>query len=53
MEIADEMKVALRTAYYAWRMGADIAELAKSLEIHVGTLARMFSLRQYRDFLKS
>lgn len=53
MAIADEKKAELIAAYYAWRMGADIAELAKSLEIHVGTLARMFSLRQYRDFLES
>lgn len=53
MAIADEVKAELLAAYRAWKMGADIDELAKSLGIHAGTLARMFSLRQYRDFLES
>lgn len=53
MAIADEVRAELVAAYYAWKMGADIDELAKNLEIHAGTLAQMFNHRRFRDFLES
>lgn len=53
MAIADEVRAELLAAYYAWKMGADIDELAKNLEIHAGTLAQMFNRRRFRDFLES
>lgn len=43
----------LIAAYYAWRMGADIEELAKNLGVYAGPLSRMFNNRKYRDFLES
>ena len=53
MAIADERLAELRAAYYAWKMGADVDELAESLEVHADTLAQMFDLKRFRDFLES
>lgn len=53
MAIADEKKAELVAAYRAWKMGADIGELAKNLGVHADILLIMFNRRQYRDFLES